>query len=98
MVSCSRRSPQDTGTRCEIGYWLAEPFWSRGIMTLAARAMTDYALAEFNLVRMYATVFDWNPASTRVLEKAGYSLEGRLRKSAVKDGKLVDQLLYAIVR
>ena len=81
-----------------IGYWLAEPFWSQGIMTLAAGAMTDYAFAEFDLVRIYTTVLDWNPASARVLEKAGYSLEGRLRKSVVKDGKLVDQLLYAIVR
>ena len=82
----------------EIGYWLAEPFWNRGIMTLAARAMTEYAFAAFDLVRIYATVADRNPASARVLEKAGYSLEGHLRKSVVKDGKLVDELLYAIVR
>ena len=82
----------------EIGYWLAEPFWNLGIMTLAARAMTEYAFAAFDLVRIYATVADRNPASARVLEKAGYSLEGHLRKSVVKDGKLVDELLYAIVR
>ena len=81
-----------------IGYWLAEPFWNRGIMTLAARAMTEYAFAEFHLVRIYAPVLDWNPAPARVLEKASYSLEGRLRKSTVKDGKLADELLYAIVR
>ena len=81
-----------------IGYWLGQPFWNRGIMTLAARAMTEYAFARFDLVRIYTTALDWNPASARVLEKAGYSLEGRLRRSVVKDGKLVDQLLYAIVR
>ena len=88
----------DKRRSAEIGYWLAEPFWNRGIMTLAVQAMTDYAFAEFDLVRIYAPVLDWNPASARVLEKAGYRLEGRLRESVVKDGKLVDELLYAIVR
>jgi len=48
--------------------------------------------------RLYATVFEWNPGSARVLEKAGYSLEGRLRKSVIKDGKTIDQLLFAYVR
>ena len=81
-----------------IGYWLGEPFWNLGIMSLAARAITEYSFAEFDLVRIYTTVFDRNPASARVLEKAGYSFEGRLRKSAVKDGKLIDQLLYSILR
>ncbi len=67
-------------------------------MTLAARAVTEYAFTEFDLVRIYTTVVDWNPASARVLEKAGYSLEGRLRRSETKEGKLADRLLYAIVR
>lgn len=82
----------------EIGYWIAEPFWGRGIATLAVRAFTDYAFAAFDLVRIHAGVFEWNPASARALEKAGYVLEGRLRKSVVKDGKGIDELLYAIVR
>ena len=88
----------DQRRSAEIGYWLAEPFWNQGIMTLAVRAITEYAFAECDLVRIYTTVLDWNPASARVLEKAGYRPEGRLRKSVVKDGKLVDELLYAIVR
>ena len=82
----------------EIGYWLGEAFWGRGIMTAVVRAVTDYAFASLDLCRVYALVFEWNPASCRVLEKAGYRLEGRLRKSATKDGHTLDQLLYAAVR
>ena len=82
----------------EIGYWLGEPFWGQGIATKAVRALTEYAFANLDLIRIYATVFEWNPASARVLEKAGYTCEGRLRKSVTKDGKTIDQLLYAIVR
>ncbi len=82
----------------EIGIWLAEPYWGRGIATEAVRAMTDFAFATFDVCRVFAGVFEWNPASMRVLEKAGYSLEGRLRKSVTKDGQTIDQMLYAIVR
>jgi len=82
----------------EIGYWLGEPHWGQGIATAALQAMTDWAFAEFDLVRLYGEVFEWNPASGRVLEKAGYELEGRLRRSIVKDGQIMDALLYAIVR
>ena len=90
---------QDVHRRsAEIGYWLGEPFWGRGIATKALGALTEYAFTHIDLVRIYATIFEWNPASARVLEKAGYSYEGRLRKSVTKDGKTIDQLLYAIVR
>jgi len=82
----------------EIGYWLAEPFWGRGIATEALIAVTEYAFANFDLCRVYAHVFDWNAASARVLEKAGYEFEGRLRKSVTKDGQTIDQLMYAIIR
>jgi len=81
----------------EIGYWLGEPFWGGGITTRAVCAVTEYAFANFDLMRLFATVFAWNPASARVLEKSGYSLEGRMRKSATKDGQVIDQLLYAKV-
>ncbi|MEX1257147.1 MAG: GNAT family protein [Gemmatimonadota bacterium] len=81
----------------EIGYWLGEDFWGRGIMTEAVRAYTEYAFETFDICRLFAGVFETNPASARVLEKAGYVLEGRLRRSVYKDGKMLDQLLYARV-
>lgn len=79
----------------EIGYWLGEPFWGRGIATEALVALTEYAIATHGLTRVYAVPFAWNRASCRVLEKAGYALEGRLCRSAVKDGSVTDQLQYA---
>ena len=79
----------------EIGYWLGEPFWGRGITTEALVALTEYAIAAHALTRVYAVPFAGNAASCRVLEKAGYLLEGRLRRSAVKDGVITDQLQYA---
>jgi len=79
----------------EIGYWLGEEFWGRGIATEALMAVTDYAFASYDLCRLYAHVFEWNLASARVLEKAGYTLEGRLKKSVTKDKQTIDQLLYA---
>jgi RimJ/RimL family protein N-acetyltransferase len=81
----------------EIGYWLGEPFWGRGITAEALRAVTDYAMQTHGLTRIYAVPFAWNAASCRVLEKAGYVLEGRLRKSAIKDGRLTDQMQYAFI-
>ena len=82
----------------EIGYWLGEPFWGHGIATQAVRALTESVFATTPLVRLYAHVFEWNPASGRVLEKAGYRLEGRLRHSVIKDGRVIDQCIYARVR
>ena len=82
----------------QVGYWLGEPFWGQGIATLAVKVLTEYAFAEFDLARLYAYVYEWNPASARVLEKAGFEYEGRLRKSVTKEGQTIDQWLYAIVR
>lgn len=82
----------------EIGYWLGEAFWNRGIMTAAVRAFTTYAFDAYDLIRIYAGVFSSNPASMRVLEKAGYTREGVLRRSVVKDGQVLDQILYAVTR
>lgn len=82
----------------EIGYWLAEPFWGRGLTTAAVRAYTADAFARFDLLRLTAHVFARNRGSARVLEKAGYQLEGRLRHGAIKHGEPLDVLLYAQVR
>ena len=81
----------------EIGYWLAEPFWGRGIATEALAALTQYAIVAHGLTRIYALPFAWNLASCRVLEKAGYVLEARLRRSAIKDGEITDQMQYAYI-
>jgi ribosomal-protein-alanine N-acetyltransferase len=81
----------------EIGYWLGEPFWGRGIMTEALKAVTRYAVERHGLHRVYAVPYEPNKASHRVLEKAGYTLEGRMRKSAIKDGRIIDQFMYAFV-
>jgi RimJ/RimL family protein N-acetyltransferase len=92
--------PNDDVNRlqAEIGYWLAEEYWGRGIATASLKALTEYAFREFKFIRLYANVFEWNPASSRVLEKAGYTFEARLKKSVIKDGKIIDQLIYANVK
>jgi RimJ/RimL family protein N-acetyltransferase len=82
----------------EIGYWLGEEYWGRGIVTEALRAVTDYAFATFDLCRLSAGVFEWNPGSMRVLEKAGYELECRSHKSVTKDGQTIDEFIYVSVR
>ena len=79
----------------EIGYWLGEPFWGRGIVTEALMAVTQHAIDTHGLTRIYAVPFAWNTASCRVLEKAGYVLEARLRRSAIKNDVITDQLQYA---
>ncbi|MCI0357751.1 MAG: GNAT family N-acetyltransferase [Planctomycetaceae bacterium] len=84
-------------TGAEIGYWLGEPYWGRGIMTQAVTAVTAWSLNQFQLTRIYALPFATSAASCRVLEKAGYTCEGRLRKSAIKDGQILDQFMYAYV-
>ncbi len=82
----------------EIGYWLGEPFWGKGIATAAVKAVVGFVFKNFDFARLYAGVFEWNPASVRVLEKAGFRFESRMRKAVVKDGKLIDQLMYVMLR
>ena len=82
----------------EIGYWLGEPFWGRGIMTAVVRAVTTEAFGQTELQRIFALPFADNVGSIRVLEKAGYALEGRLRQSAIKNGVIRDQLMFAAYR
>lgn len=82
----------------EIGYWLGEAHWGKGLMTAVVRRFTDWAFTSFDLNRIYANVFAWNESSVRVLEKAGYAFEGRQRSATVKDGQVLDNLMYAVVR
>lgn len=100
VVGCIGLEPKTDIWRysVEMGYWLAPAYWGRGIMTAAVRAVVDYAFATFEINRVWAGAFDWNPASIRVLEKAGFVFEARLIQSAYKDGAFVDELIYAVVR
>jgi RimJ/RimL family protein N-acetyltransferase len=82
----------------EVGYWLGEEHWGRGIATEALTAITKYAFQNFDLVRLYAGVYEWNKTSIRVLEKAGYSFEARLRKAVTKNGVTMDEFLFAKIK
>lgn len=81
----------------EIGYWLGETYWGRGITTEALTLVTEYAFRSMNLLRIFALPFADNIGSARVLEKAGYEKEGILRASSVKYGQPRDQAIYARV-
>ena len=78
-----------------LGYWLGEQFWGHGIMTEAVSAVTNFCFRKFPLRRISAEVFANNPASARVLEKAGFQLEARLKNNVFNDGQVLDSLLYA---
>ena len=82
----------------EMGYWLAEPFWGKGIMTQAVSSLADFAIHDLKLHRVFAEPYITNPASARVLEKAGFIREGILRSNVLKDGKILDQFLYSFVQ
>ena len=82
----------------EIGYWLGEDFWGKGIITEAVGAISNYAFERFDIVRLYADVFEWNIASIRTLEKNGYEFEARLKNAVFKDGKIADALIYAKIK
>lgn len=97
VIGLIRLGDVERGTM-EIGYWLGEPFWGRGIATEAVAALSEHAFATFGVERIEAKVFGWNRASARVLEKAGYTFEGRHRRAISKDGLVTDGLMYALVR
>jgi RimJ/RimL family protein N-acetyltransferase len=97
MPDNGRRGPF-TGHCAEIGYWLGEEFWGRGILSEAVPAFTEWVFSELRLVRIFAAVYARNPASARVLEKAGYQFEGRMQAAYFRDDEFIDGLLYAKVR
>ena len=82
----------------EIGYWLGQRFWGRGLASAALRLATDIAFTQYDFVRLQAGILDWNAASCRVAEKAGYTLEARLRCHVLKDGRICDELIYVRLR
>ena len=96
-VGFERRNELERFT-AELGYWLSEMHWGKGYATEALRAVAEYAFSRFDFVRLQARVLEGNPASGRVLEKAGFTLETSMRRGAFKDGRVMDLLLYARVR
>lgn len=99
LVGAAGAEPLD-GEKChvaDVGYWLTPSVWNRGIATEALRAVTAYAFETLGIGRLQASVFAWNPASGRVLEKCGYVLEGQFRNGVWKDGELVDELWYGLI-
>ena len=96
-VGLDRRQDVFSGT-AEIGYWVSESHWGKGIGTAAAMFIADYGFGSFPIERLQAGVFAGNQASVRVLEKAGFSLEGCLRRAVKKDGSYQDLLMYSRLR
>ena len=82
----------------ELGYYLGEPYWGKGYATEAVRLLCGYVFSRTDIIRVFAEPFAYNLASCRVLEKAGFQLEGVLRSNAVKNGRILDMKLYSRLR
>lgn len=91
---------KDNIHRCtaEMGYYIAEPWWGKGIGTIAVKEISTYIFQNTDIIRIFADPFAYNTASCRVLEKAGFIFEGTLRKNAVKNGIVQDMKMYALVK
>jgi len=92
--------PQDDVYKlnAEIGYWIGEPFWNKGIATKAVQLMITYAFGTLEFHRLFAGVFAHNLASMKVLTKTGFELEGIAKQAILKEGKLIDEYRYALIR
>ena len=82
----------------ELGYYIAEEYWGRGIMSEAVRQICEYVFSKSDITRIYAEPFAYNTASCRVLEKAGFQYEGTLRSNAIKNGKVIDMKMYSKIK
>ena len=82
----------------EMGYYVAEEYWGKGIVTKAVKLACQYVFDQTDIVRIFAEPYANNAASCRVLEKAGFTFEGTLRKNAIKNGCLADMKMYAIIK
>lgn len=98
-IGCIGFTPGDDVHRftAELGYWLAEPFWGKGIMTQAVKSIMAFALGDLKLHRIFAAPYATNPASTSVLKKAGFVCEGTLQSNVFKNGEILDQYLYSYI-
>ena len=82
----------------ELGYWLAEPFWGKGIITNAIKQLVEFGFKTYDINRIFARPYGTNIGSQKVLEKAGFVLEGRFEKTIFKNGEFLDELVYAVRR
>lgn len=82
----------------ELGYWLGEPFWGKGVMSAAVRQICAEAFERFDIVRIYAEPFAYNAASRKVLQKSGFTLEGVMKNSVFKNGEIFDSCMYALLK
>ena len=82
----------------EIGYFLGEPYWGRGIMTKVIQVFSGYVFGNYDVIRLFAEPFARNAGSRRVLEKAGFGLEGILKQSIIKNNKIEDSCIYACLK
>ena len=95
---CARMRGDVYAKSCELGYWLSEQFWGKGLMTLVVKQFCDFVFENYDIHRIDAEVSADNVASRRVLEKIGFELEGLYRQKVYKDGRFMDEAVYAIIR
>ena len=82
----------------EMGYYIAEPFWGKGLGTDAIKQVSQYIFKNTDIIRIFAEPFAYNTASCRILEKSGFVFEGTLRSNAIKNGQIIDMKLYSLVK
>jgi RimJ/RimL family protein N-acetyltransferase len=82
----------------EMGYWLAEEYWGQGIIPKAIDEIVDYGFRTFDIIRIFARPFSTNTQSQRVLEKAGFTFEAKLKKALFKNGEFMDEMIYMKLR
>jgi len=79
----------------ELGYFIGEPYWNKGITTRAVNLICDYGFRELDIIKIFSGVFSFNTASQKVLEKCGFALEAVLKSAVIKNGKIFDEYRYA---
>lgn len=82
----------------EVGYFVAEDYWGRGIASKAIKALTSYAFKDFDIIRVYAEPFSDNAGSRRALEKAGFTLEATFKRNVIKNGIIKDSSIYSVLK
>ena len=82
----------------EVGYWLGEDYWGRGITSEAVALLVDYVFRKTEIIRLFASVYEYNPASMKVLEKVGFTRQAILRDAAIKNGRVIDMYYYDLIK